>query len=157
MAQARLVLSMNLKNHALSQYMQFDFNSMVQWEGMAFGFNEDGIHQIDSGGSDGTGNPINSRVVFAESDLGSPTRKQLRKAFVSGRIEGDMVLSVKADGGMVRNAPVHEPGDSRAVPLRRDMAGEDFEIGIENVGGCDFDISLIDLVAIPLGPTRVRR
>ena len=157
MALARLVLSMNLKNHALSQYMNFDFNSMVQWEGTALGFNEEGIHQIDSGGFDRTGDPINARIVFAESDLGSARRKQLRKAFVSGRIEGDMVLSVKADGGAARNVPVPEPGNSRAVPLRRDMAGHDFEIAIENVGGCDFDISLLDLVAIPLGPTRVRR
>lgn len=156
-APSRLCLCMNLKNHALSQYVNFDFNSMCALGGKAYGFNEDGIHLLYEGDSDGKHfNPIDAFVVFA-TDLGDSSKKSLRKAELSGEIADDLLLWVKSGNKPGSQVPGPGPGDERTVPLRRDMAGHSFEIGIENVGGSDFSLSAVDIVVTPLGPARMKR
>lgn len=156
-AQSRLCLCMNRKIHALSQYVNHDFNSMCALGGKAYGFNEDGIHALGEGDSDGKNfDPIEAFVVFA-TDLGDASRKSLRKAEISGELPDDLSMWVRSDRRPGIQVSVPGPGDERTVPLRRDMAGHSFEIGIENVGGSDFSLSAVDIAVSPLGLARAKR
>jgi hypothetical protein len=160
MALDRLVMTQSLGSLAVSQYLNFDFNSIaVTAEGIALAFNEDGIFRLDSGNLDGRfagGDEVQSRVRFARSRLGNTRRKRIRAIVATGEFTGNMIFTVTGD-------EVRASVDARAQPaltlgvqtviserVPRNVYGVNFDLEVENCNGADFSIDSIDLYPVIL-------
>lgn len=158
MADARLAVAMNMRKLALSQYANFDFNSMTMFNGVPLAANADGIFSLfDTDRDDGT--DINAVVETILSNFGLPTKKRPRRMYVSLETSGDMILKLKADDGdykvyqftpdQVRQLQHRVPVD---VGSRR--KGDFWLLRVENKSGCDFSIDAVDVLFIILGMSK---
>lgn len=92
-------LDTNLKTQAATtQYLNFDFNSMVKFEGRFFCASENGLYEIT--GSDDDGEDINSYFEPVTMDFGISNEKRLRAAYIGYEANGDLTLTVSTDLGL---------------------------------------------------------
>lgn len=147
-----LVLVLNLKNLAVSQYAEFDFNSMCKFNGVYLGANETGIYQLETGDDD-EGVPID--VYFeVETSLGIPTNKHVRRVDISGECDGDLLLTTSFDDGAQYQDTVtfDAAGTYKTIrkTMRRTCRGKYLRFRLDNVDGSNFNIDNIVLHVIPI-------
>ena len=152
MAEDRLTLCLSLPRVALSQYDNYNFNSMCNFDGMLLGSNEDGLFVLDSGESD-DGSLIDAHFKFGSSDLGLDEHKSIRYINIAGRLGGMLQVSVNADGaGDIKRQLSPERTDLRQMRNRvymgKDCKGKYLELKVENVQGADFTVNRIDALVV---------
>ena len=155
MADARLAVAMNMKKLAISQYGNFDFNSMTMFNGVPLGANSDGIYTLfDADDDDGTN--IDAFIETITSNFGIPSKKKPRRMYVSLEASRDITLKLKTDEGdyeEYRFTPtqVNQLQHRVSVNVKSRHKGDFWMIRIENEDGCDFSIDSIDALFIILG------
>lgn len=156
MADERLAIAMNLKRLALTQYTNFNFNSMCVFNGVALGANEDGIYSLfDADDDDGT--DIDAFFELLTTDFGIPDSKKIRFTYVSLETSGDLVIRYQVDEGTERSflVPAKKTGQLQhrtyRVDGRSDLRGVYWRTKIENTDGCDFSVDSIDALLMILG------
>jgi len=142
-----LTLAVNLKNLAISQYVNYNFNSFAKIGNIHIGFSEDGIYELDEAGND-DGSSIDAFGEFPRSDWGIPNQKRIRKFHVGYESTGSIQFEVKTDEGNTetyRLTPALSSSrqGSGEVSGRRSQKGRYWEIKIANTSGCDFSIDSI--------------
>jgi len=147
-----LTLAMNLKNLAISQYINYNFNSFAEINGTFIGFNEDGIFDLDNTQDDDNTN-IDAFAELVTSDWGIPNLKRIRKIRAGYEAAGDIRLILTADEGTEQSftlAPTTTGNiqTDGSMTGRRIQVGRHWKIKIENTLGCDF--SLDTLTAKPV-------
>lgn len=147
---AKLGLRMNTRNQGVSQYINYDFDSIVEFNGQVIGFNSNGIHQLFAGNDD-NGAKIYARFDLPLTNMGTMRNKWLRAVYLSLSADGKIQVTAKDDE--------HFEHTYEAIPLKlnkqhivRVTGGRNFNKGshysfsIENVDGSDFDIDTIQAV-----------
>ena len=122
----QLALAMNLEVYAASQYTNYPFNSLCEFNGVLLGACEGGIYQLEKGDRDNL-SPINALVEFPKTDLGMALVKHGRRITLNGRSYGDLLLTMSADDGPEYTKHIHVRSIGRRSamfePLRRDCRG----------------------------------
>lgn len=154
---AAIVLSLNLKSRALTQYNGFVFNSMApgRHQSLCYGAKADGIYAISKDYRNDDGAGIDAVVVFQETDLRIPANKRFRKLIFGMSQDGDIVATISMDeqSGAVQSytiEPPPDPGrpDLRTVACTRRQNGRFIELRLENVSGSWFDLHSVDAVIV---------
>jgi hypothetical protein len=141
---------MNLRKVAVSQYANYNFNSMCKFGKVYLGADENGIFELDSGAVDGTAD-IEAFFETATSDLGSEYKKRIRSVYIGYETDGRLILKIKDDDNNERSEtlPADVAGNkqvSAKVNPGRDGKGHYWMFRIENVDGSDFSIDAITAI-----------
>ena len=155
MADDRLTLCLSLGQAAPSQFGNFNFKGMCKFGDILLGGNEDGMFTLESGDLDGTAK-IDAHIRTGPTDFGAEEEKRLRRAYVSLRTNGRMMMSVSADGkdDVKQEITPHNTNLDmihQKVTGGRDIRGKYLDLKLENVNGADFTINEVKAVLIVLG------
>lgn len=137
----------NLKNYGLTQYSNFNFNSMTRFNGEYLAAGSTGLMALT--GDDDNGTPIDSRIRFGLNDLGSEQLKRLEEAFSTYRSVGDLTFRIIIDGGQTYEYTLAATGNT-GMATNRAKVGKAIESNmwcfeIENVDGAAFDLQDLTL------------
>jgi len=152
---------MDLEGKALSQYVDFDFNSMCEFNGMYLGAGENGISVL--GGDDDNGADIDAFIETPMTDLGDSNQKRLRMAYVGYESTDELELAVAMDEVLndrswrtytlkPNKRGLSQEGGRRSIG--RDGRGRYFTVRIKNVEGCDFTLNTLEFVPVLVGRGR---
>jgi len=149
-----LGLVLNLKRRALSQYANYNFNSMCKFGDNYIGANESGIFTLDNG-SDDAGADIVAFFELITSDYGILNQKRIRSLFVGYETDGRLILKIKDDDNNERpfTLPAEVAGNkqvSAQINPGRDGKGRYWMIRVENVEGSDLSVDTITAIFILL-------
>jgi len=150
-----LTISLGLSTAAPTQYGNFSFNSMCNFNGKLLGANRSGIFVLESGDDD-NGTDISAFFKVGPTDFGVENEKRLRKIYVGGRLDGRLKLAMSADEGEEGVRELLSTDDSlkmvhQDVSGGRDIRGRFLSLKVSNVLGSDFTVSNILAVLIVLG------
>lgn len=150
-----LGLCLNLKGGQLSQWANYNFNSMAKIGGRYVGAGESGLMQLNTGDND-AGTMIEAFFELATSDWGMPEQKRVRSWYVGYEADGDLILTAKDDGGNERSwtlEPIFSDNQQNGTKVwgARDGKGRYWMVRIDNVNGSDFSVDDIKILPIVLG------
>lgn len=161
MANDRLGMVVNLANLAPTQYLEYNFNSMIKFGDVYLGANEDGIWSLgdndyDNYVSSEDKDNISAWVELLTTDFGLPNQKRLRRAYIGYETDGSIILKVKNDDGNERSFTLtkitgSDTQEGAKITIDRDGKGRYWNFRFENVAGSYFAIDSVDLVAFILG------
>jgi len=136
---------MSLRRLAVSQYGNFNFDGLVEMNGVPLAFDKDGIYVLE--GDDDDGQPIQALLEFM-TDMGSERQKRLRSCYLGCEADGDLRLVLRNDEGNVREYMfTHKPMQHSArVAVGRSGRGRYWTFAIENIDGCYFCVDTVDAV-----------
>jgi len=151
---SNLTFAMQLGIMAPTQYGNYNFNSMCNFRGKAFGAHEDGgIHLLDNRDetADEGSVEIDALLELAQTDFGVPNVKTILKVVVGYEASGELEISVISDeyeavsGTLPESAGnFQQHGDWTGVV----SLGRYALLRIQNVEGCDFSLDSIDVYMI---------
>ena len=146
-------LSMRLKNRAITQYRNYQFNSAAKIGNVYMAASGDGLYEIDAGTMDND-RVISSETSFPTSDFGDSRQKRIRRYYVSGRFWGQLEIETTDDDGNTRTFPlVPEKTDgslcSAVANVAMDSKGRYWKTRIKS-SGVDFSINKVDVKVITL-------
>lgn len=145
---------MEAETTGMTNYTNFQFHSLIELDGSFYGVNSSGVFLL--GGDSDAGTDINSEVEFGISDLGAEDMTRLGYVTFDMRSSGALKLHVTVDGeDTTIDYTVEQlrPG-LHPVPVRtgRGLRSRNWQFGVSNVDGADFDIN-----AIKFGHKRTNR
>ena len=144
-----LTLDTNLEVRASTQYKNFAFNSMVNFNGRKLAASDEGLFSL--GGDNDDGSPINAHFELIATDFGIPQPKRLRFLSFGFDSEGDLEVAVKADLEEERayDLPAGKTGQQRTrVPIGRDGQGRYWSLIVRNKNGCNFAMDSIYVMPV---------
>ena len=144
-----LTLATNLKNLAISQYTNYNFNSFCEINGVPIGLSEDGIYELDNAQDDDETN-IDAFVELVRSDWGISNQKRIRKFHLGYESNGTLQFKVKTDEGTAETYSLSpalsaSKQGSSEVYGRRGQKGRYWEVEVTNTSGCDFSVDSINV------------
>lgn len=139
----------NLKNNAASQYTNFDFNSMINFNGVMLGAGASGIRKLCCSDDD-AGTDINGYFTPHLSNLGSPSPKRIRYLYVTGEMATPITATLVTDQKKTCAAKVIKPqsntGEHRPyTSMERTTPFTCATIKIANVEGGYFAIDMLEV------------
>ena len=147
-------LDLNILENAPGQMTNYDFDSMIVFDGKLILAGASGIHERDSSGTD-NGTVISAYGKTGNSDLGSVRQKRLRKAYTTYEAYASGVtLGFYFDEALAYTktlSPTNGVQESARVNCQRNGKGSTLAIKFTNVAGADFSISAFELTPIFLG------
>ena len=87
-----LALVMNTRNLSMTEYDNYGYNSLFEFNGKIFGTTSAGIHELT--GDTDTGNPISWHFKIGKIDLEKNIKTKARYAWLSYRPSGDLMLTI---------------------------------------------------------------
>lgn len=143
------VMDYALQPRTTTQYINYDFNSMVKFGDKYLGANDDGIFELDGATDDGE--YIGAYFEPIVTDFGISNPKKVRFVFLGYEAEGDLIVTLSADEGNEQSRTVSSKKtgqQSTRVSVNRDMHGRYIKFGVSNVRGCDFGIDAMDVAIV---------
>lgn len=134
-------LTLQPETGAVSEYVGYDFESIVQVGDTVLAAGADGLYILDADDDDGS--PIRSRLDYSGLGFGIPQTKRLDNLYV-GHTGGRLRATVAAHDFRAmpavrelepRNTPAPRP---TRVTLPKGMVGRYWYVTLENVDGSDF-------------------
>ena len=151
------VLDHNLQARATTQYINYDFNSMVKFGDKYLGACSDGIYELDGDTDDG--DYIGAYFEPIVTDFGISNPKKVRFLFLGYESEGNLIVTLAANEGSEQSYVVDSiktGQQERRISTNRNMQGRYITFRVSNVLGCDFGLDSID-VALIIMPHRFKR
>ena len=148
----RRAIVMNLSNHAVTHYENFDFNSIVQFNGVLIGANENGVYIL--GGDNDLGQYIESELTGGLIDLSERAVKTALEGWLAGRSDLAMDLRVTVDEGNVYEYPFVKFGnnhEARAKIGKGLNKHRFFTFGLKNKSGSNFDLQSFRILGDVVG------
>ena len=141
-------LNYNILSKGTTQYLNYDFNSMVKFGDSYLGCNENGIFELRGNNDDGRS--IDAWVKLLTTDFGVSNPKKCRAGYIGYETQGELDVKVQADEGpeYVAILPVHNGQQGRKFPISRNIRGRYITFTVLNVNGCDFGIDSMDVCVI---------
>lgn len=133
---------MNTTHFAVSDYLDYAFNSFAYFNGEFLGANQNGIFKLGENGKD-DGQPINARVGMPVLDAYAGILKKARDVWLTCRTDGQLMLVVQL-GEHDYYTDVFTRTDEKAhedrAKLPKGFKERFLAFEIKNVDGADFDI-----------------
>ena len=145
-----LNLDTNLKaGNATTQYLNFEFNSFVNFNGKALAANADGIFSLEGDTDDGVN--IDAYFEPVMSDIANPRPKRMRYIYTEFRMTGDLDIIISVDGGdtkTYRVAGASLKAKRSRTTVSKALHGTYWLYQFRNVNGADFSIDTVSGVFI---------
>jgi len=150
-----IVLDTNLKaKSATTQYLNFNYNSMVRFGDQFLCASSDGLFKIE--GDSDNGSKIISYFEPITTDFGISNEKKLRCFYISYKASGNLTLTVSTELGFSETItiPASTAGQkARKETVSRSVRGRYFTFQIKSEG-VDFSIDEIKVLPIIIGHGR---
>lgn len=137
-----LTLDTNLKTaNATTQYTNFNFNSFVNFKGVALAADDQGIFSLD--GDTDNGADIDAYFEPVVSDIGVIGPKRMRYLYTELRLHGSLDIRISVDDGAVL---VYQITDTNLrarrhrTTISRALHGTYWLYQFRNVAGADFSV-----------------
>jgi hypothetical protein len=139
-------VSMNLTNRAVSEYLNYKFNSQTYFGGKYIGANENGIYDLT--GDDDAGTDIVARIRTGLDSLGSYNLKRVWGVYLTHNGEALRVKTASPADTYDTIAGAKNRSSISVQKFRSQRTKRDNYWGIEisNVGGSDFEINGLEIV-----------
>jgi hypothetical protein len=151
----RKAIVMHLFSHAVSEYKNYNFNSLAHFNGVFLGANEKGLYPL--GGDDDLGIPIQAFIRSGVIDFVMKSIRNLPKeAWVAYRSKGQMEFIVEEDEHNCYRHILDEQaiGIAEVRPggksLGKGYKGRFYRFTFKNLGGSDFDLESIRVLGQPI-------
>ncbi len=134
---------------ATTQYINYDFNSMVRFGDKYLGACDEGIFELD--GDTDNGKYIGACFEPITTDFNIESPKKVRFMFLGYEAEGDLLITLSADEGDEQSYTVSSTKTGqqrRRVTANRNMRGRYITFKVSNVRGCDFGFDAMDVTLI---------
>lgn len=144
----------NTTTKGLSEYTNFDFNSMTEINGKFYGANSDGIYELT--GDTDSGTDIQSIIRTGLSEFGTSRKKRISDVYIGYTSTKNLVLKVIYNQDNAKREAWYELTErSDAHDTARFKVGKGAKArywGFEllNTGGTDFHLDEIELFVLPL-------
>jgi len=151
----RLCVALEFKRLAITQYSNFNFESLAVFNGVLIGATIDGLYSLlDADDDDGT--DIDAIFETITTDFGVPSKKKLRRAYIAGEASGNITFKFKTDDGdyeeyTLTPAQLSQLQHRCRLNLKHIQKGNYWMLRVENADGCDFSIDSVDLLTIIMG------
>ena len=147
------VLDYAIQPGGTTQYINYDFNSMVKFGNTYLGGSTDGIYELD--GDTDYGDDIGAYFETIITDFGINNPKKVRFMFLGYEAEGDLIVTI-GDNRSRRSFTIDSTTTGqqwRRITGSRDIRGRYLTFIISNADGCDFgfDSADVSLVIMPRG------
>jgi hypothetical protein len=146
----------NTKTLAVTQYVNFNFNSYTKFNGKYIALNKTGICEL--GGDDDNGEDIVANVKTGTIDTYGENINRLRDGYVTFRSDGDILLTIVGDETNERTYTINNSTTNtiheRRIKFQRGIRDRYFSFELSNVSGSSMDI---DKLRIAMEPIRKRR
>jgi hypothetical protein len=146
--------TMNLRNAAVTEYDNYNFNSFATVGGRAYGAGEDGVYRLE--GEDDAGVPIDALVRTGILNLDSLSH--VIKAWIGLTSDGQMVLkTITMDKGRKQEnwykmaaRPQGTPVESRFSPAKG-LTSTYWQWELANVDGAYFEVDMLKVWPLSIG------
>lgn len=150
-----LSLAMNLKNQAVTQYINYNFNSIVEFDGVVYGASRDGLFTLDDAQTD-NGAPIDAFFEFWIGDAGAINAKRIRALHFGLEANGNMTVEVTDDDGTSKVYDItiektSSPGlagytqHGVRIFVERTHIGRYWKLKMSNFDSSDFSVDRVDV------------
>lgn len=139
-----LAIRLNTKLNALSQYSNFDFNSVCYFNGVLLGANNGGIFQVTE--EDDLGEDIESYFEIFASDFNSVYGKFVRSVTVSGVFDKIRILTITDGVECTEHDSLYDATVEQKtvnINLNHDDRGKYIGFMVKNINGSDYSIDSI--------------
>jgi len=142
------VLDYAIQPGGTTQYINYDFNSMVKFGDVYLGASADGIYELEGDTDDG--DRIGAYFEPVVTDFGINNPKKVRFMFLGYEAEGDLIVTSGDNRSTVSRTvdSVRTGQQWRRITGTREIRGRYLTFQISNVDGCDFGIDSIDVVFV---------
>lgn len=149
-----LTLKMNTRNQAVTQYVNYDFNSFCEFNGKILAASPDGLYEIESGNKDDGAN-IDAFFELPNTDFGMANNKRIRTIYAGYTADNDLSFTVvdDEDKETTYTLPLNKSGKQNVSKLNAGRfynKGCYYQIKISNTAGCYFDFDFIKMIMIIL-------
>ncbi len=144
---------MNLSNYAVSEYKNYNFNSIVYYNGMLLGINDLGVHILD--GDKDLDQQVEARIASGTEDLGKNVITIPREAWLAYRSDFGVKLDMRMDE--VEDLPTAYFGKmARAIrecraKLDRGIKARFFTWDLKNMSGSKFTLESLRVLGDVIG------
>ncbi len=162
-------LVMNTINFAVTEYLNYAFNSFTRFNGKDLAANQNGIYELDNTNVDTpkVGHVhvppqlhfdeyvIKAHIKSGQVDVYNGTVQRLRNAFLSYESDGDVRMTSVADkaatrtyylGFQVAISGIRE----RRIKFERGIKNRRFDFKIENINGSSLEIDGLTILTEPI-------
>ena len=142
-----LTFSTNLAaKSATTQFMNFDFNSLVNFNGRQLATGDGGLYAL--GGDYDQDEAIDAYFEPVMSDFGISHPKQLRYLYLGFEADGDIEVTVIDDRGRAaaQKVAVSRTGQQLGrITITRALRGRYWTVRVANIFGSDFSIDSMQI------------
>ena len=149
-----LILVLNTKNFALTEYDNYDYNSLFNYNGKLFGAKADGIYELTGDTDDG--DIIDWEFKTGKLDLEDGLLRKARHVWLSYKPSGDLILSVD-DGENEYEYAVEsckQIDNAVRIKLGKGIRNRYIQLGLRNVANEKITLDRMRLFAEPIGKKR---
>jgi hypothetical protein len=140
-----LGLRVNTKTFAVSQYSNFNFNSMCFFNGVLLGANASGLFELEGDNDDGT--VIDAYFQLPSYDYETPKQKNFRKIYLEGEAEGNLTVTPVVDdvAGITQIVEAIGTDAERqyVLPASKEDRGSQLGLIVSNKDGSDFTVNAV--------------
>ncbi len=147
----------NTKTFAVSEYVNYGFNSMTKFNGANLICDQNGIYEQDASSLDDNAYKIKCSIKSGRVDIWRELKQLLRNAWLNYQTDGDAKLVTTANKTKVREyklpyANIQDLDDmvERRIKFERGIKERYFDFKIENVDGANIEIDKLTITLEPV-------
>lgn len=149
--EAYLGLCMNPRTRGITEYTNYDFNSLANFNGRLYGAADGGLYRLDEGADD-DGTAIDAVLRTALLRIGNGKQARVDSAYLGYKSDGTVQLKViVSDNGTRKGyfytltsqtATTHRNG---RIKIGRGLKSAYWSFELSNVAGADFDLDVLEI------------
>ena len=142
---------MNPKVGGLTEYHNYDFNSIGKIAGQYYGASKTGLYLLE--GADDAGSDIEVRIKFGAFDPGAGRKSRIEHAYIGVRSDGKMIFKTFADDGKERwyeTQALHGNLQTQRAKLGRGVDSRYWQFELVNRSGEAVDLEQFEFLPVVL-------
>jgi hypothetical protein len=149
---------MNTKNFAVTEYVNYGFNSMARFNGAELIADQNGIYEADASDTDNAGvddYSIKAHIKTGRVDVYKNTKHVLRNAWLNYQTDGSVQVVSRADKKATRYYTLTYNSaldgiNERRVKFERGIKNRFFDFKIQNIIGSQLEIDKLTIMLEPI-------
>lgn len=143
---ASVQYAVNVLTGALTTYSGFDFDAFALADNTLYACRPDGLYRMRPGDDDGS--PIAVTLDFGATDYGAVQAKTVQEVFLGMTTDGEVIVTLRADGVDRRYRAVARGPMMRAAPARG-VSARRWNLTLEVTDATEFELDTIEhIVAV---------
>lgn len=151
-----LGMCMNTESRGVTEYSNYSFNSLANFNGVLYGANDVGIFKLE--GDTDAGSPIPAYARTALKRIAGGLQARVDSAYIAYRSNGTLQLKVSISGAQGQRvshvydmvAVTAESSRPNRAKIGRGLKSAYWAFEIQNTGGSDFEVDVIEIHPLTL-------